>query len=52
MLQDLRRGRPTEVDALTGEVVRLGEAHGVPVPVNRTLLAMVRFLETARRTSR
>jgi 2-dehydropantoate 2-reductase len=52
MLQDLRQGRPTEVDALTGEVVRLGEAHGVPVPVNRTLLAMVRFLETARRTSR
>jgi 2-dehydropantoate 2-reductase len=45
MLQDLRGGRRTEVDALTGEVVRLGKVHGVPVPVNRTLLAMIRFLE-------
>lgn len=50
MLQDLRAGRPTELDALTGEVVRLGESRGVAVPVNRTLLAMVRFLESARRS--
>ena len=44
-LQDLRAGRRTEIDALTGEVVRLGERHGVPTPVNRTLLGMVRFRE-------
>jgi 2-dehydropantoate 2-reductase len=44
-LQDLRAGRRTEIDALNGAVVRLGDAHGVPVPVNRTLCAMVRFLE-------
>ena len=49
-LQDLRAGKRTEIDALTGAVVRLGEAHGVPVPVNRTLLAQVRFSESRRRS--
>jgi 2-dehydropantoate 2-reductase len=44
-LQDLRACRRTEIDALNGAVVRLGDAHGVPVPVNRMLCAMVRFLE-------
>ena len=50
-LQDLRAGKRTEIDALTGAVVKLGEEHGVPVPVNRTLLAMVRFIEDHRRGS-
>lgn len=45
MLQDLRAGRRTEIDALTGEVVRLAERHHVSAPVSRALLAMVRFLE-------
>jgi 2-dehydropantoate 2-reductase len=45
MLQDLRAGRRTEIDALTGAVVRLAEAHGVATPVSRTLLALVRFRE-------
>jgi len=45
MLQDLRAGRPTEIDAISGAVVRLAEAHGVAAPVSRALLAMVRMLE-------
>jgi 2-dehydropantoate 2-reductase len=45
MLQDLRAGKRTEIDALTGAVVRLAEAHGVDVPVHRTVLRLVRFLE-------
>lgn len=45
MLQDLRAGRRTEIDALTGAVVALGDRHGVPVPANRTVLEMIRFLE-------
>ena len=44
-LQDLRAGRRTEIDALNGAVVRLAEAHGVEVPVNRSLVAMIRKLE-------
>lgn len=45
--QDLARGRPTEIDHLNGYVVRRGEALGVPTPVNRVLLLLVRALERA-----
>lgn len=37
MLQDLRNGRPTEIDAISGAVVQLGEKFGIPAPVNRLL---------------
>lgn len=42
MLQDIIRGAPTEVDFITGAVVRAGEKMGVPVPVNRTLWLLVK----------
>lgn len=45
--QDVQRGRPTEIDALNGYVVRRGDELGVAVPVNRTLHALVRLLESA-----
>lgn len=45
MLQDIRAGRRTEIDAMNGEVVRLGERHGVPAPVNRTIYSVIRFME-------
>jgi 2-dehydropantoate 2-reductase len=41
MLQDFRRGRPLEHDAINGAVVRAAGRTGVPVPVNRTLLALL-----------
>lgn len=44
--QDLARGRRSEIDHLNGHIVRRGEARGVVTPVNRTLHAMVRLLET------
>lgn len=47
MLQDIERGRPTEIDALTGAVVRGGEETGVPTPVSRTLLRLVKAMERA-----
>ena len=43
--QDIVRGKPTEIDMLNGEIVRRGEALGVPTPVNRTLHALVRLRE-------
>ena len=43
--QDLERGRLTEIDYLNGYVVRECEARGLPAPVNRTLLALVKLLE-------
>ena len=43
--QDLRRGKPTEIDHLNGHVVREGERLGVAAPLNRTLHALVKALE-------
>jgi 2-dehydropantoate 2-reductase len=45
--QDIARGRPTEIDSLNGYLVRRGAELGVPVPVNRTLHALVKLLEIA-----
>jgi 2-dehydropantoate 2-reductase len=47
MLADVRRGAPTEIEALNGAIVRLAEQHGIAVPVNRRLLAQVRALSAA-----
>jgi 2-dehydropantoate 2-reductase len=42
MLQDLERGRPMEIDALLGSVVELGTMLGEPMPLCRSVLALVR----------
>jgi 2-dehydropantoate 2-reductase len=47
MARDFERGRPTELDALTGSIVRLGAARGVPTPSNRALYAVLKLRETA-----
>lgn len=45
MADDLARGRPTEVDFLQGEVVRLAERLGRRAPVNARLVEMVKEAE-------
>ncbi len=45
MLQDIEAGRPTEVESFAGKVVALGQAHGLPTPVNQTVLRIIRVLE-------
>jgi 2-dehydropantoate 2-reductase len=47
MWEDLERRRPTEIDHLNGEIIRLGEQHGVATPVNRGLCDLVRAAEAA-----
>jgi 2-dehydropantoate 2-reductase len=42
MLQDLERGRRTEIDAINGALVRRGAALGIPTPVNRLLARLIR----------
>ena len=42
MREDLRRGAPTEIDAICGAVVRAGQRVGQPAPLNAALWAMVR----------
>jgi 2-dehydropantoate 2-reductase len=44
--QDIGRGKPTEIDSLNGYVARLGDELGIPTPVNRTLHALVKLLES------
>jgi len=44
--QDLARGKPTEIDSLNGYVARRGAELGVPAPVNSTLHALVKLLES------
>ena len=46
MLQSIESGRRTEIDVINGALVRDGERTGVPTPVNSTLVAAVRGLET------
>jgi 2-dehydropantoate 2-reductase len=43
MLQDLEQGKPLELEAMHGTVVRLGEALGVPTPVNRFIYAALKL---------
>jgi 2-dehydropantoate 2-reductase len=52
MLQDLLAGRDTEIDALCAEVVRLGQAAGIPTPCNDVLWRLVKLAELANRTAR
>ncbi|HLZ29059.1 MAG TPA: 2-dehydropantoate 2-reductase [Chloroflexota bacterium] len=42
MLQDMERGRPTEIDAINGAIVREGVRLGVPTPLNQALLLLVK----------
>ncbi len=41
MLQDLDRGRPTEIDAISGEILRTAAAHGLDLPRTRAIVELV-----------
>jgi 2-dehydropantoate 2-reductase len=42
MLYDRLEGRPLEHEYITGAVVRAAERHGIDVPLNRAILALLR----------
>lgn len=44
-LQDLERGKPTEIDELNGEILRLAGQAGLAAPVNQVIVARVRERE-------
>jgi len=48
MLQDVEAGRRTEIDVISGAVLRTAEAHAIEVPVTRALYALMQGLEQAR----
>jgi 2-dehydropantoate 2-reductase len=45
MLQDVKAGRRTEVDAINGAIVRAAQAAGIAVPVTETLWRLVKLEE-------
>ena len=48
-LQDLQKGRRTEIDHLNGAVVALGASYGIACPVNAALTTIIKQLETQAR---
>jgi len=49
--QDMARGKPSEIDHLNGFVVRRGREVGVRTPANLALYALVRLVESRRRSA-
>jgi 2-dehydropantoate 2-reductase len=47
MLQDLRRGRATEIDYLNGAVATLGAQSGIACPINAALTAIIKAMEAS-----
>ncbi len=45
MLQDIRAGKQTEIDALNGAVMQLGQKHNLPVPYNIAIYRIIKFME-------
>lgn len=42
MFQDVLRGAPTEIDAICGAIMNLGQKHGIKTPYNKACWTMVR----------
>jgi 2-dehydropantoate 2-reductase len=47
MLEDLEAHRPTEIDLITGALVREAEKHGVPVPLHTAMYRLVKAKEAS-----
>jgi 2-dehydropantoate 2-reductase len=47
MLEDVEARRPTEIDMITGALVREADRHGVPVPLHRTMYRLVKAKEAS-----
>ncbi|MGN8896150.1 ketopantoate reductase family protein [Flavonifractor sp. HCP28S3_F3] len=46
MLQDLEKGRPTEIDFINGIVCRKGDEHGIDTPYNDKVVELVKLEES------
>ncbi|HJZ79874.1 MAG TPA: 2-dehydropantoate 2-reductase [Pyrinomonadaceae bacterium] len=47
MLQDIEAGKPTELEAIVGAVIELGDRLGLSLPHTRSVYACVKLLESA-----
>ncbi|MEM4089659.1 MAG: 2-dehydropantoate 2-reductase [Thermoplasmatales archaeon] len=48
-LQDIMMGRKTEIDSITGEILRLADRFGINMPINSLLYNAVKFLEKGQK---
>ena len=48
MAQDMQAGRPTEIDTINAEIIRLGALHGVATPVNQRIVDLIKSAEQAQ----
>jgi 2-dehydropantoate 2-reductase len=49
MLQDIEKGRPTEIDYMNGYVVRKGRELGIPTPLSEEMVRLVKEVEQGKR---
>lgn len=45
MYYDVINHKKTEIDFLNGEIVKLAKKHNIAVPINETLISIIKFLE-------
>jgi 2-dehydropantoate 2-reductase len=50
MLQDLEKGRPLELEPISGAVLEVGDKLGVPMPCTRAVYACTKLLAEVRRS--
>ena len=48
MLQDIEKGKRTEIDFINGAILNLGKRNGIKTPLNKVLTHLVRGLEANR----
>ncbi len=48
MLQDLKKGKPCEVDAINGVVSQWGRKTGVPTPVNDKIVSVIHDIQDGK----
>ena len=51
MLQDLKKNKPCEVDAINGVVCAWGKKTGVPTPVNNQIVKLIHEIQDGNRTT-
>lgn len=48
MLQDIRRGAATEIEAICGAITAVGQRLGIPTPINQQLYGLIKAKENGR----
>jgi 2-dehydropantoate 2-reductase len=44
MLQDIENNQMTEIEAINGEIIRIADRNGIPVPYNKKIITEIKNL--------